>query len=422
MDMFSGDRAASGLRTGNGGTRWRIDGGVLVGLAVALCGAALLFVAWRTNGAWLDRHILPSFFATREMQVAVATSLRLLVAMLGLAIMFLVAPLLARKARGQSVGAALFTIAMTVLATMASISTAELVLRTRSWGAAWESPKRKEPARSADPALGWVLKPGHHGEDWFAGRHIDYWTDRFGYRVADGRTETDMAAPSILFTGESAMAGQALRWEEAIPAQVQARLGLQSVNLSVNGYSSDQAYLRLKRDLPRFACPVAVVSFFMTSLLDRNINTDRPHLDAHMRWQPGRMPWRLAALAERGLHYRSTSAIDEGIAMTRAVLKVGNALAEARGAASLLVVPAYWPEDPNERALRHKLLDEAGIRYVLVPLDPRWRVIGDSHPDARAADAIAAAIAARLDLRGRSARVSPVEKRVHPTCEQSAHS
>jgi hypothetical protein len=422
MDMFSGDRAASGLRMRNGRTRWRIDGAPIVGLAVALCGAALLVVAWRTNGAWLDRHILPSFFTVREVQIATATSLRLLLTMLGLAIVFLVAPFLARRARGQSVGGALFTIAMTLLATMASISTAELVLRTQSWGAAWEVPKRKEPARLADPALGWVLKPGHHGEDSFAGRRIDYWTDRFGYRVADGRTETDMAAPSILFTGESAMAGHGLPWEETIPAQVQARVGLQSVNLSVNGYSSDQAYLRLKRDLPGFSCPVAVVSFFMTGLLDRNINTDRPHLDAQMRWQPGRTPWRLAALAERGLHYRSTGAIDEGIAMTRAVLKAGGALAEARGATSLLIVPVYWPEDPNERALRHKLLDEAGIRYVLVPLDRRWRIIGDSHPDARAADAIAAAIAVRLDLRGISARVSPVEKRVHATCEQSDHS
>jgi hypothetical protein len=34
--------------------------------------------------------------------------------------------------------------------------------------------------------------------------------------------------------------------------------------------------------------------------------------------------------------------------------------------------------------------------YVLVEIDPAWRVPGDVHPNARAAKMIAAAIAARL--------------------------
>ena len=38
-----------------------------------------------------------------------------------------------------------------------------------------------------------------------------------------------------------------------------------------------------------------------------------------------------------------------------------------------------------------------GLPYVLVEIDPAWRVPGDVHPNASAAQLIAAAIAARLD-------------------------
>ena len=37
--------------------------------------------------------------------------------------------------------------------------------------------------------------------------------------------------------------------------------------------------------------------------------------------------------------------------------------------------------------------------YVLVEVDPVWRVPGDVHPNARAAHAIAAAVAERLTSR-----------------------
>jgi len=46
--------------------------------------------------------------------------------------------------------------------------------------------------------------------------------------------------------------------------------------------------------------------------------------------------------------------------------------------------------------LRRRILDESGIAYVRVQLDPSWHLKGDLHPDPRAAHAIAMAIAARL--------------------------
>jgi hypothetical protein len=71
-------------------------------------------------------------------------------------------------------------------------------------------------------------------------------------------------------------------------------------------------------------------------------------------------------------------------------------LARARGAVPLILVPQFAPEGPVERILRRRILDETGLPYVWVELDPSWRVPGDSHPDARAAHAMAVAVAARL--------------------------
>jgi len=46
--------------------------------------------------------------------------------------------------------------------------------------------------------------------------------------------------------------------------------------------------------------------------------------------------------------------------------------------------------------LRRRILDEAGLPYVHVKLDPSWHLPGDLHPDPRAAQAIAIAVAGRL--------------------------
>ena len=71
-------------------------------------------------------------------------------------------------------------------------------------------------------------------------------------------------------------------------------------------------------------------------------------------------------------------------------------LATARGATPLVLVLQVGPEDAVEQALRRRIFDGAGLPGLLVEVDPAWRVPGDVHPDARAAHAIAAAVASRL--------------------------
>jgi hypothetical protein len=82
--------------------------------------------------------------------------------------------------------------------------------------------------------------------------------------------------------------------------------------------------------------------------------------------------------------------------MTRDVLRASAALATARGATPLIVVPQFNREDNIERTLRRRILDEAGLAYVFVEFDDGWRIPGDLHPNAPTARRIAIAIAARL--------------------------
>jgi len=136
---------------------------------------------------------------------------------------------------------------------------------------------------------------------------------------------------------------------------------------------------------------------FVPILFDRNLDEDRPYLDANLRWNAAHPPdFRLVELARRVLRYRSADTIEEGIATTQAVLRATIALARSRGAAALIVVPQLQPEDPTEAAIRHRVLDDAHLRYLLVPLEPSWRLAVDRHPNPRGAHAIAAAIAQAL--------------------------
>jgi len=79
-------------------------------------------------------------------------------------------------------------------------------------------------------------------------------------------------------------------------------------------------------------------------------------------------------------------------------------------ASNLIVVPEFVPEEPRERELRKRILDDAGLPYVTVPLDPRHRVPDDGHPDAVASQLIATAVANRLRDLGAN-RVAEVAKR-----------
>src|SRR5262249_41618238 len=153
---------------------------------------------------------------------------------------------------------------------------------------------------------------------------------------------------------------EGLEWTESIPAQVGAITGIQTANLAVHGYGNDQAFLRLEAELPRFRRPVAIVSLFMTSLFGRNLEDDRPHLGPGLVPLPAERRGRLAALAMLLVPYRTENDVEDGIAMTRDVLRATIARARSIGATPIVVVPQFGPEDPAEARLRRRIFDESG--------------------------------------------------------------
>jgi len=373
-------------------------------IAAVLTGIALVVCALAADGRWLDRHFLPPFFVSRHVYVLVASLARIVLAALGAAIALFARPRLGRFIALVSLGRLLADVARISLAVALALGASELVLRITFRRSSEEQPASQVPWRRRDPRLGWVFVPARTGRDTAAGRMIEYAFDSAGYRVRRASESVDPERPTILFTGESIMVGQGLTWEETVPARVEALLNLQGVklqsaNLAVHGFATDQAYLRLLAELPHFRRPVAVVALFAPALFDRNLDEDRPHLGPELVWLPPKPRWRLAMIANWLVPYRSDEAIERGIVLTRAVLRATVDLARARGAVPLIVVPQFIPEDPTELLLRRRILDETGLPYVWVGLDPSWRLPRDRHPDPRAAQAMAVAIATRLGVR-----------------------
>ena len=363
----------------------------LTEIAVATIGAAFVVCALAANQRWLDRHFLPSFFLPRQWYVLIESSVRLMMAAAGVWL-----ALAARPRAGRLVAHAPARALHVAIAAVLAIGASELVLRRTHLRATEWLVHDEEPRRRPDPRLGWTLVPARTGHNTIGGRVIEYSLDPAGYRVRREDEPVDPERPTILFTGESVMFGEGLTWEESVPAQVGAMMGMQSANLAVHGFGSDQAYLRLENELPRFRRPVAVVSLFMTALFGRNLDDDRPHLGPGLVWLPAGERSRLPSIAKLLVPYRSDRIIERGVSVTREVLRATVDLARARGATPLILVPHFGVEEDAERALRRRILDEAGVPSLLIEIDAAWRLPWDRHPNARAARAIATAVAARL--------------------------
>ena len=360
-------------------------------IASALVGVLLLAGAFGANQDWIDSHFLPGFFMSAGIDRLAAQSVRLVTAALGILLAFV-----ARPRIGRFVARSPVRVLVTGVAVVLAFGEAELLLRRRHVRAVEEAPATQEPRRRLDAHVGWVFVPARAGHHVKGGRDIEYAFDSSGYRVRRVDERVDPDAPTIVFTGESMIVGEGLTWEETVPAQTANLTGIQSANVAVSGFANDQAYMRLETELPRFRQPVAVVSLFMPVIFDRNLNDDRPHLGPGLIWQPAEARWRLTAIARQLVRYRTPDAIERGIRVTSEVLRATAALAQAHGAAALIIVPQFGIEEPRDRELRRRVLDEANLPYLWVTLDPSWRIPWDRHPDARATHALAVAVANRL--------------------------
>jgi hypothetical protein len=360
-------------------------------IAVACIAVALLACALGANQRWLDRHFVPSFFLPRHWYVVLETLIRFAMAFFGAWLAVFVRPRVGRFAALTPARAFHVVIAVALALGTSDLLLQHVHLRPAEWLSSTD-----EPRRQLDSRLGWTWVPARTGHKVIGGRVIDYAIDPAGYRVQRVDEPLDPDRPTILFIGESVMFGEGLTWEESVPAQVGAIMGMQVANLAVHGYGNDQAYMRLQMELPRFRRPAAVVSLFMTDLFGRNLDQDRPHLGPDLVWLPPEQRSRLASLAKLLVPYRADKTVARGVKVTQEVFHATNELARARGATPLLVVLQFGHEDQQEQMLRRRILDDAGLSYFLIEIDSAWRLPWDRHPNARAARAIANAIAARL--------------------------
>ena len=369
-------------------------------IVITALGIALVAAAVAANQAWLDRHFMPSFLLPRPWYVRIETAVRVVIAAAGL----LIAAAATRR-RGQAGarrGAGWLPI---VIAAALAFAAGELVLRRSHFRPVGWVLAEEEPRRQFDARLGWTFVPSRAARTTIAGRTVEYAFDAHAYRVRRMDEAVDPTRPAVLFVGESVMFGEGLTFDESIPAQTGVMLHVQSANLAVHGFGTDQSYLRLESELPRFRQPLAVVALFMTTLFGRNLDDDRPHLGPGLVWLPERPYWRLAALARLLVPYRSDRTVERGMVVTREALAGIVKLARERGATPLIVVPQFGVEEAMERTLRRRILDEPGLPYVLVPLDLAWRLPWDRHPDAHAALVVATAIAEALGRRGQAGQV-----------------
>jgi hypothetical protein len=369
---------------------------------VALTGIGLVLLAIVLTQSWFDRHLRPSVYLMRRWYVFLQSSSRVALALVGVFLLVVARPRIGRLAAERP-----STVIAAAIAAVLAIGAGQLALSWRRPSTQWLLAS-VEPLRRPDQRLGWAFVPGREGHKTVGGRTISFAFDAAGYRVRSVNEPVDPALPTILFAGESVMAGEGLNWDETIPAQVGALMTLQSANLAVHGYATDQSYLRVESELPRFQRPVAVVTLFMTALLGRNLDDNRPHLGPGLTWLPAVQHSRLMSLAMLIVPFRREATIDRGIAVTSEVLRATAARATARGATPLIVVPQFNREDDLERTLRRRVLDDAGLAYVFVEFDDGWRIPGDLHPNAPTARRIAMAIADRLRAapRARGTRIS----------------
>ena len=313
---------------------------------VALIGIALLACAVAANQRWLDRHFLPAYNVSRHVYVLVESFARVVTAAIGAAFAIVVRPRFGRLVARVPARTLLADAARVALAVALALGTSEVVLRQMFSRATEEQPADEEPLRRPDREARLDLRAGPHRAryDRRARRSSTRSTPRA--IACDGVAEpVDPERPTVIFAGESMMVGHGLTWDESVPGQVETLLGTQSANLAVHGFASDQAYLRLSAELPRFRRPVAVVSLFAPVLFNRNLDDDRPHLGPGLVWLPSQHHWRLIALARFLVPYRSDETIERGIDVTREVLRATVDLASARGAVPLIVVPQFGPED-----------------------------------------------------------------------------
>jgi len=373
-------------------------------LVVVALGALALAWAWQADLRYCERHLLLRQYAFDDGEKDVARHWRIVGALVGLALLFVVRPLLGRWAGKRPAGQALGDVARFSLALGLSLVASEIALRATHIGQSAEHAQTTIEVRigERDPRLGWVYTPSKRSLIQGV-RLIEYDVNAERNRAARIDDEPDVNAPTILFVGESITAGHGLQWEETYPALVGKALGVQVVDLGVHGYGSDQAFLRFVDALPRFKHVVAVVSFYIPAMLGRLSCNDHPHLVFPIEGADPAvttaLDLRVVNVLKRVVPYRAEQDFD----LLKQILRETDRRARERGAKMVFVYPQLNNESPRRDAW---MVDELfhDQRLPVVDVDFGFEPIpGDNHPNEastqRLADAVVQALRAEISSR-----------------------
>ena len=334
---------------------------LVVELLIALAGGLLLFWTSRMGPRWLELHATPAFCFDESARLSRARLTRALVVAAGATLILVVRPIAGRWAARRTPSALFADVArLLVVPVGLALVLCEVILRL------WPSPSGPhfEPDSERDTRLSWRPVPAHVTNLHVGDRMVGFAVDADDERVRTLDSPVDPARPTVLFTGESVASGFGLPYDETYPAMVAARLGVQAVNVAVQGYANDASYLRLVNALPRFAHVLATVTLVLPLAIDRNMAPDRPHLrflfdggfQMLARSDHDWSLWSVETLFERtiGLHSAEAAlrAHDVMAATARAT--------RARGALPLAIVfgwPTCLPDDSGAPSIDRTLFE-----------------------------------------------------------------
>jgi len=368
--------------------------------------AALLVVAYRIDPEWISRHVTMLNVWPEQDARAWSFGARAVLLLLAALVALVLRPVLMFASRKASIAGLKRWTVPVLLATAASAVALELYIGWRE--ASLQAMRTVYQRRGVDdPHYGWVWGTYSAATERIDGRDTHWAFNREGYRVRSQDDEPDPARPTILFTGESIVAGSGLDYAETFPALIAARRGVQCVNLAVNAYGSDQAYLRLIDAMPRFQRLVATVTVFIPVMLGRNLHDDKPRLvlgsTGDLEFVPPATGFlsdlQIRKLFWNRLPYIGDRAIDRTLTLTAAILRETSIRTRAHGATPLFLVPSIGPErtldEHPEAWILRALFVQQGIPFILVDIPPD-QMLEDHHPGPRGDETIAAAILAAL--------------------------
>jgi hypothetical protein len=377
----------------------------------ALLGIALLAMAWRMDRRWIEVHMTPYCCAEYAWQLARGRFARFVCGVAGALLLVVASPLAARWAARRSAREIAMATVRVLVAAMLAVVVTDVVLRIRRSTRKPGAPlvlAHYEPETEMDDRFWFRPKRNTTTEMKVGDKLLRFVIDDHGCRLRSETDRIDPARPSILFTGESIASGFGLNYEETYPSMLAERLGVQAVNVAVQGSALDSAYARLADELPRFSRPLATVTLVMQMAIERGTWWHIGHVvfdeDGVERFDPSEPDSWYKRSPLRELLFETLYHSDERLRRARAIFRATARDAKARGAVAVFLLTncgtSCLPDETGASSIDRILFEGLDVVHVRVDLDDKTFDYRIGHPDVRGHRLLADAIERALREHG----------------------